>query len=158
MRSFAINLIVGICWVLLQAEATLFNVVVGFALGFAMLALFQDVLGSRDYVRRLTAAAWFLLVFGREFILACWQLYRAAIWLPRARLRPRVIYYAPGRLSEIEALLLSHCISLTPGTTTVEMSPDFTRFTLHVLECHDPDAVRDSIDRTLRSGILAFTR
>jgi multicomponent Na+:H+ antiporter subunit E len=158
MRSLAINLLVAVCWLLLQAEATLVGVVVGLVLGFGMLALFRDVVGSQDYVRRVTAAGWFLIVFAREFLLACKQLFRAALWLPRSRLAPRIIIYDTAGLSKLEALLLSHAISLTPGTTTVDISPDFRHFTLHVLECHDPDAVREGIDRTLKRGLLAFTR
>jgi multicomponent Na+:H+ antiporter subunit E len=158
MRSLAINLLVAVCWLLLQAEATLFSVMVGLVLGFGMLALFRDVVGSHDYVRRVTAAVIFIGLFIREFLLACLQLFRAAIWLPAARLKPRVIYYDTEGLSKFEALLLSHAISLTPGTTTVDISPDFSRFTLHVLECHDPDTVRNGIDRTLKRALLAFTR
>lgn len=158
MRSLAINLVVAVCWLLLQAEATLFGAAVGLALGFGMLALFREVAGSGDYVRRVSAAIVFLFVFLWEFLLACWQLFRAALWLPRDRLRPRVIHYDTTGLRPLEALLLSHCISLTPGTTTVEIAPDFNHFTLHVLECDDPDRVRNTIDRTLKRGILAFTR
>jgi multicomponent Na+:H+ antiporter subunit E len=158
MRSLAINLVVAVCWLLLQGEATLFSVTVGLMLGFGMLAVFRDVIGSGDYVRRVSAAATFFLLFAREFLLACWQLFRASVWLPRDRLKPQIIYYNTGGLTAVEALLLSQCISLTPGTTTVDMTPDFRCFTLHVLECHNPDAVRDSIDRSLKRGILAFTR
>ena len=158
MKSLMLNLVIAGIWVLLQAEATLFTLVTGLALGFGMLALFRDVLDSRHYVRRVTAAFAFLLLFMREFLASCWRLIGAILWTPRARLRPRVITYNITGLSRIEALLLSHCISLTPGTTTVDISPDFSRFTLHVLQCDDPEAVRATIDRTLRRGILAFTR
>jgi multicomponent Na+:H+ antiporter subunit E len=58
----------------------------------------------------------------------------------------------------MEILLLSHCVSLTPGTCTVDISHDFTRLYLHVLDCPDPAAVRAGIDKTLKRGILAFTR
>lgn len=156
--SFIINLVVAVCWLLLQAEATLPQALFGLALGFALLALFRGVIGSQEYVRRVVAGLRFAVIFLREFLLACWQLFRAALWLPVRDLRPRVIIYEADGLRPFEALLLSHCISLTPGTTTADVSPDLRRFTLHVLECHDPDAVRDHIDRTLLRGILAFTR
>lgn len=158
MKALVLNLVVAGIWVLLQAEATAFTLSTGLGLGFAMLALFRDVLGSRDYVRRVLAAARFLFLFAREFLAACGQLIGAILFTPAARLRPRVITYDVNGLTRFEALLLSHCITLTPGTTTVEISPDFSRFTLHVMMCDDPEAVRATIDRTLRRGILAFTR
>ncbi|HEY0944881.1 MAG TPA: Na+/H+ antiporter subunit E [Opitutaceae bacterium] len=158
MKAFLLNLVVAAIWVLLQAETTFFAFATGLGLGFAMLALFRDVLGSRDYVRRVLAAAAFLLLFTKEFLTSCWQLIGAILWTPADQLCPRIITYDISGLSRVEALLLSHCISLTPGTTTVDISPDLKRFTLHVLACRDPEAVRATLDRTLRRGILAFTR
>jgi multisubunit Na+/H+ antiporter MnhE subunit len=68
--------------------------------------------------------------------------------------------YAAGELSALEAVLLSHAISLTPGTTTVEISPDNRVLTLHVLDIGEQTEaeVAAAIDHTLKRGILAFTR
>jgi len=158
MRSLSLNLLLAAVWLLLQSEPSLAGFAAGFALGFGLLALFQPVLGSADYVRRMLAGAAFAGVFLREFLLACGQLIRLALFTPVARLRPDFVEYDVAGLTRAEVLLLSHCISLTPGTNTVDISPDFRRMRLHVLDCPDPDEVRASIDNTLRRGILAFTR
>jgi len=158
MRALLLNLMVAAIWLLLQSPPSLLGFAVGYALGFGLLALFHQVVDSRDYVRRTVALVAFLGLFGREFLRSCLQLLRAALFTPVSRLRPRFIDYDVTGLSRMEVLLLSHCISLTPGTNTVDILGDFTGLRLHVLDCPDPERIRAGIDRTLRRGILAFTR
>ena len=158
MRSMIINLFVTIIWMLRQGETSLIVFVVGWLVGFALLALFRPILGSGDYVRRSLALGRFLFVFARAFIEGCWQLIVISLFRPIRGLRPRVITYDVRGLTLAEILLLSHTISLTPGTTTIDVPPQRDRLVLHVLDAPDPEAVRDQIDRTLRRAILAFTR
>jgi multicomponent Na+:H+ antiporter subunit E len=158
MRSLLLNLLLAVIWLLLQSEPSLAGFAVGYALGFGLLLLFQPLLNSGDYTRRMLAGAAFAGVFLREFLLSCLHLVRLTLFTPVSRLRPDFIIYDVSGLTRTEILLLSHCVSLTPGTNTVDISQDFQRLYLHVLDCPDPVAVRDSIDRTLRRGILAFTR
>lgn len=158
MRSLLLNLLVAVIWLLLQTEPSIFAFLVGFALGFGLLALFKPVLDSKDYVRRMLAAGLFLGVFVREFLKACWQLIRLTLFTPVKKLRPEFIIYDVSGLTRVEILLLSHTVSLTPGTNTVDISHDFKRLYLHVLDCPDAAEVRRSIDETLKRGILAFTR
>lgn len=158
MRSLVLNVLVAVIWLLLQNQPTLLDFFIGSALGFLLLFLFRPVLHSGDYVRRVIAANVFVGVFAWEFIRACAQLIRFTLFVPVDRLRPDFLIYDVSDLNRLEILLLSHCVSLTPGTCTVDISHDFTRLYLHVLDCPDPAAVRASIDQTLKRGILAFTR
>jgi multicomponent Na+:H+ antiporter subunit E len=90
--------------------------------------------------------------------LACAQLFRLTLFARMSRLQPGFLIFDVSDLNRVEILLLSHTVSLTPGTNTVDISQDFKRLYLHVLDCRDPDAVRTGIERTLKRGILAFTR
>jgi multisubunit Na+/H+ antiporter MnhE subunit len=158
MRSLLLNLLVAVIWLLLQSEPSIFAFLVGFALGFGLLALFKPVLASADYVRRMLAGLAFVALFLKEFLRACWQLIRLTLFTPTSRLRPDFVIYDVSGMTRVEILLLSHTVSLTPGTNTVDISHDFKRLYLHVLDCPDPAEVRRSIDETLKRGILAFTR
>lgn len=158
MRSLVLNLLVAVIWLLLQAQPSLAGFIVGFVLGFGLLALFQPVLDSRHYVRRVLGGVAFLGVFGREFLRSCVDLIRTILFRRPADLNPCFVIYDVAGLTRLEVLLLSHCISLTPGTNTVDIAHDFTRLYLHVLDSRDPAQVRAEIDRTLRLGLLAFTR
>lgn len=158
MKSLLLNLLVAVIWLLLQEAQSLRHFAFGFALGFVLLAIFRQVLGSQSYVRRMLAGLRFSWVFAKAFVSSCSELIRTILFVPVSRLRPAFIEYDVSSLTKAEILLLSHCISLTPGTNTVDVAPDFSHLKLHVLDCPDADAVRRSIDETLLQGILAFTR
>jgi multicomponent Na+:H+ antiporter subunit E len=158
MKSAALNLLIAVVWMLLGQELSLFNLGVGFVIGFVLLALFRPVFGSHHYVRRVLGGAAFVGIFFWAFISSCGNLAAAALFVPKSRLHPRLLEYDVSGLTRFEILLLSQCISLTPGTTTVAISPDFQTFLLHAFNTDEPEEVRRLIDRTLRRGILAFTR
>mgnify|MGYP000845357740 CR=1 FL=1 len=158
MRSFALNLLIAVIWMLLAAEPSAGVFTLGFLLGFALLGAFRSVLGSADYVRRAFALGRFLLVFTWEFLAANASVVRTVLFRARTSLNPNFVTYDVAGLRPFEILLLSHCISLTPGSTTVKVSDDFRTLVLHTLDMKDPAAVRARLDRVLKRGILSFTR
>jgi multicomponent Na+:H+ antiporter subunit E len=158
MRSLGINLAIAVMWLLLSATPSVAAFAIGFVAGFVLLALFRPVLDSGDYVRRSLAFLTFLVRFAGEFLVANAKVACVVLFRRRASLRPDFVRYDIADLSRGEILLLSYCVSLTPGTTTVEISDDFKRLTFHALDADRPDELRAQIDRTLKQTILAFTR
>lgn len=158
MISLVINLVISVIWMLLDREMSVLGFAIGYVIGFAMIWLFQPILQSRNYVRRVLGFVRFIAIFSWAFIVSCWSIGRASLFGSIDSLEPRLMTYDVRGLSRVEIFLLSHCISLTPGTTTVDISEDFSTFILHVLDTHDPDEIRREIDQTLRRGILSFTR
>jgi multisubunit Na+/H+ antiporter MnhE subunit len=158
MKSFIFNLVIAMVWLLLSQDPSAFTLAIGFIVGFAFVAAFRAVLGSEQYVRSALAFFYFTLVFAREFFVANFKVAWTVLARRRATLHPNFITYDVAGLTPFEILLLSYCISLTPGTTTVQISDDFQTLILHALDADVPDAIRASIDRTLKKGILSFTR
>ncbi len=158
MHSFALNLLIAAIWLLLSAEPSVPVFALGCLMGFALLAAFHRVLGSGDYVRRVFALGRFALVFTWEFLAANVNVVRTVLFQSRATLDPNFMTYDVAGLKPFEILLLSYCISLTPGSTTVKVSDDFQTLVLHTLDLDDPPAVRARLDRVLKHGILSFTR
>lgn len=158
MRSFAIHLIIAVIWLLLSAAPSPAVFAVGFIIGFVILALFRPVLGSEVYVRRCVAFVLFLLLFIKEFVVANVKVAGTVLFRTRESLHPNFITYDVTDLNPLEILLLSYCITLTPGTTSVDIAEDFNTLIVHALEADDSDAIRRGIDRTLKTAILRFTR
>lgn len=158
MKSLGLNLVIAVIWLLLSSEPSAGAFAVGFIAGFALLAAFSTVLGSAGYMRRSVAFVRFLIRFTGEFLIANTKVAGTVLFRSRASLRPDFIRYDIGELTRTEILLLSYCVSLTPGTTTVEISDDFKTLVFHALDAGRPDAIRRSIDRTLKQPILSFTR
>jgi multicomponent Na+:H+ antiporter subunit E len=71
---------------------------------------------------------------------------------------PVIVDYPVEGLRRGEILLLSHCITLTPGTLTVDVARDLHRLRLHVFDGRNVEAVIEEIRTGLEKPILAFTR
>lgn len=100
----------------------------------------------------------FVIAFLRALVLANLQLAKTILFEKREDLSPGFLTYPVENLSKLEILVLSHCITLTPGTTTVEISADFTKLTLHALDARDPEATVKSIREELERPLLRWTR
>jgi multicomponent Na+:H+ antiporter subunit E len=158
MMSFLLNLAIMLVWLLLNEDMSPFTLACGYLIGFAFVAAFRTVPGSERYVRATLAFLRFALIFFREFLVANAKVARAVLTRRRQDLHPNFLTYDVAGLTRFEILLLSYCISLTPGTTTVQVSDDFQTLILHAMDADSPDAIRVGIDRTLKRGILSFTR
>jgi multicomponent Na+:H+ antiporter subunit E len=158
MKSLLLNLVIALVWLLLSQDPSAASFATGFLIGFAFVGAFRAVLGSEQYVRNALAFLRFVLVFSREFLVANVKVAWTVLARRRAALHPNFITYDVAGLTPFEILLLSYCISLTPGTTTVQVSDDFQTLIVHALDADEPDVIRAGIDRTLKRGILSFTR
>ena len=158
MRSLILNLILAGMWLLFHQNPNLAQFIIGFATGFILLALFQSVIGSANYVRRGLSFVRFLVVFLREFILANVAVTMTVLFGARKKIHPNFITLDVDGMKPFEILILSYCITLTPGTTSVEIEDDFKTLIVHALDAEHPEKVRDQINSTLRESILEFTR
>ena len=112
----------------------------------------------RRWFHRFYRALAFIIIFARELILSNISIAYAVLLRPRSSFRPNFITYDVTGLSKMEILLLSHCITLTPGTTTVDILDDMNTIILHVFDAAEPDAVRAKLDRKLKRPMLEFMR
>jgi multisubunit Na+/H+ antiporter MnhE subunit len=158
MNAAWINLGVALLWLGLSTEPGVDVFLTGWLAGFTLLAVFNNVLPSRAYVRRVLAFAAFGLLFLREFLASNIAVARWVLWKRMDNLRPNFITLDVSGLLAWERLLLSHCITLTPGTTTVDVEDDGATLVLHVLEGDDAAAVRQSIAQGLQRQLLAWSR
>ena len=158
MRSLLLNLVMAGMWLLFHQNPNLAQFFIGFGLGFIFLVLFQSVVGSTSYVRRAIAFVRFLLVFLREFLMANLAVTMTVLFGSRDAIHPNFITLDVAGMKPYEILILSYCITLTPGTTSVEIEDDFKTLIVHALDAEHPDKVRDQINGSLRDAILKFTR
>lgn len=158
MKALALNLVLATIWLLLSSTRTTADFFIGFGLGFAGLSAFSTVWDTGDYPRRALALLRFAAGFLREFVVANFNVAARVLFYSNESLRPGFLTYDIAGLTRGEILVLSYCITLTPGTTTVQLSDDFRTLTLHALDARDPDALRRSLDRSLKDPLLRLTR
>lgn len=107
---------------------------------------------------RVASCFYFLLLFFKEFFLANAQVVWAVLFQKRADWSPAFIEYSLEGLSPTEIFLLTHCITLTPGTCSVELGPGRQSLMVHALEGRDAQAVQRSIFYGLERPLLRWTR
>lgn len=108
--------------------------------------------------RRMFVSVRFVLHFLTALVVANLQMARTVLSRPKRELAPDFIAYPVAGLSDLEIVLLSHCITLTPGTTSVEIDAARNVLVLHVLDAGDAAAVCASIKKKLEEPLLALLR
>lgn len=158
MRALVLNFAIAVGWTLLQDDPGPSPFVLGWLVGFGLIALGPRLLQGEAYVRRTLALARFLVSLTWEFLVGSFDVVRVILTQPRDQLHPDYITYDVGDLRPHELILLSFFISLTPGTTTVRVLGDRRQLVVHALDARDPDRVRTWINDHMRRRIVAFTR
>lgn len=158
MRGFGVNVMIAVIWLLLATRPSVTMFAIGFMIGFALVALFRKVIGAEPYVRRSIAFLFFLATFVREFVFANVKVAWIVLFRSRQALHPNFVTIDINGLRPTEALLLSYCILLTPGTTTVRIEDNFRTIIVHALNAAEPERLRNEVEYCWKRTILNFTR
>ena len=148
MKLFLMNILLAISWAALTSDASLANFLMGFAIGYAAMALSPVRKISNGYFRRLPKMLGLLLFFLRELITsglrATWE-----VLSPVKRSRPSVIRVSTALHDRSQLLLLSQLVSLTPGTLVLDIDAEMGALYVHTMFARDTEAFR----RELREGL-----
>jgi multicomponent Na+:H+ antiporter subunit E len=134
-------------WAALQGEITLANLIVGYGIGYVILALLGKGGAMPSTLARRTVNAIALAAF---FV---WELMLANVRVagdvlrPRTAIRPAVVAIPLDVTSDGEILLLSMLINITPGSVTIDLSEDRRTLYVHVMHMTSPEATRREIKR-----------
>lgn len=154
MRGFALNLLIAVVWALFSGEVSSRELGVGFLIGFLILAVFPQALGTASYVTRSWSVLGFLGFFLRELSAANVQVALLAL-RPHPPLSP-VIVAVPLRLrGELGQTLLAAAITLMPGTVAMGFSADRRLLYAHAIGLDTAEAARASIVK-VEDRLLAF--
>lgn len=149
------NILLAVAWAALQGDFSLRTLVTGQVVGYLILvALVRGgVLNPSPYVGRihrvLGLAAYFF-----------WELLKANLRLaldvatPRFHMTPGIIALPLDATRDREILLLSMLINTTPGSVTLDVSPDRKTLYVHVMYMDTPDAARKEIKEGFERRVL----
>jgi multicomponent Na+:H+ antiporter subunit E len=140
-------------WLAISGSWTFPNALLGLLLSILALTLVRFQLGKPLAVRRPGKVLALTGLFILELIKSAWRVF-VLVLKPRMDVKPGIILYPLRVKTDFEIALLSNLITLTPGTLTVDVTPDRSRLIIHALDAADPEAIRADIANGFERRIL----
>jgi multicomponent Na+:H+ antiporter subunit E len=109
-------------------------------------------------LRRTLSFLVYIAVLLREVCLATWAVVKLVLG-PLDRIRSGFVAMPLEAETDFEVTLLANSITLTPGTITVHVAPDYDFLVMHAIDVGDhPDDLREATRRVLEHRIRDWTR
>ncbi len=140
MTVIIINMLLAMAWALVTGSFTVINLIFGFVISGLLLTLIREQIGSVHHFRRVRAVA----VLAFTFV---WELIKSSVSVaiivlsPWRKLRPAIIAFPLDVQRDSEITLLANLITLTPGTLSMDVSPDRKTLFIHAIDATDTDEI-----------------
>jgi multicomponent Na+:H+ antiporter subunit E len=157
MRVFLFNLLLAVLWAAMVGSVDGVHLMTGFAVGYVALWVARPVLGPTRYFGKLFEAVRFSAFFIYELVLSnlrvAWD-----VMTPRAYRRPGVVAIPLEASSDVEITLLANLVTLTPGSLSLDVSPDRGCLFVHAMFVEDPVQLRSDIKQGFERRVLELLR
>jgi multicomponent Na+:H+ antiporter subunit E len=139
------SILLALAWAALQGEITLGNLLVGYVLGYVVVALLArgGVMPSTLVSRTMHALA-LAGFFVRELFVANLRV-AMDVLRPKTSIQPAVVAIPLDITRDGEILLLSALINITPGSVTIDLSDDRRTLYVHIMHMNSADETRREI-------------
>ena len=143
MKILIFELVAAIIWVTFTGNGSFYNFLCGFALADGVLWFISGGTKCASFLQRVYPYLTFFLYFCKEYYLSNVNIIRE-IWTPGHKYNPGIIAVPlrPG-MSDLQIVCLSNMITLTPGTFTMEVTPDRKYLYVHHMYIH---TVQEAVD------------
>ena len=142
MNTALLVLILALLWAGTTGSFSGLNLLFGGLLGLAAAFLLRDSLSSRRGLRRMGRIIRLLALFLYELMASA---VRVALVVIRpdlkAVVRPAIVAVPLSVTSDAEITLLANLTTLTPGTLSIDVSPDRKHLYVHALTMDDREAL-----------------
>jgi multicomponent Na+:H+ antiporter subunit E len=155
--ALLLNLLLALTWAAATGDFTLGNLGLGFTVSFAILAFAQPVVGSSAYFVKVPRVFRLAAFFLWELVVASLRVAHDVV-TPTHYSRPGVLAIPLEATTDVEITMLANLISLTPGTLSLDVSPDRRVLYIHAMFIDDPDRVRRQIKDGLERRLLEVLR
>jgi len=158
MKTAILHFSIAIIWLFLSPTRDLPRFFIGLLLGYPLIILFRPLLPRDAYLKANWGFIRWVASFFRALILSQVRVGKIILFPKENPIHPGVFEFPTGDLSDLEVLILSHTITLTPGTASIDVDREGNRLLIHALQAGDPDRTRAEIEENLLKPLLAFTR
>lgn len=153
MSIFVLNAFLALSWAALVGSFTLPNLLLGYAMGYLALWVARPLFAKSTYFERVWRILRLALLFVYELVVSSLRVVWDVI-TPTHLARPGIIALPLDARGEGEILLVANLISLTPGTLSLDLSPDGETLYVHAMFVDDPDALRRELKEGMERHVL----
>lgn len=141
---FRLNLLFAVGWCAMWGRFSSSNLVWGFLIGFAALSVASPMFGPTGYFGTVVRMARLGLYFHIELLNSSLQV-AWEVLTPVHRSSPAIVAIPLEIEDPLQIASLANLISLTPGTLSLDVSPDRRTLYVHCMFVDDPDEIRSRI-------------
>ena len=154
MKSrFLSNLLLTFIWLALTGNFTFGNTIFGFILSYFILKRSTGGSGTARYFKMLPKVISFIFYFLYELIKANLQV-AYEVMTPHYNMSPGIVGYPLDVKTDLQITFLANCISLTPGTLSLDVSDDKKILYVHAMYIKDRESFILSIKNGFEKRIL----
>jgi multicomponent Na+:H+ antiporter subunit E len=157
MQALALNIIIALIWTLLTTHFTMSNFLIGLFLGYIILWWVRWTVHDKKYFTKVLQSFSFFFYFIFELVKANLRVAHDVI-TPTDYSTPGIIRIPLDVKTDLEITLLSMVITLTPGTLTLDVSPDKKWIYVHFMFIDDLETARKEIKEGFESKIIELFR
>lgn len=157
LLQIALNIAIAIVWMLLNGEWSNVQFAIGYAIGIAILGLLRRFWPHGFYMRKLWKIFKLLALFNKELFLSSFEVVKHVL-RPKLSMRPGIIAFNTELRSNWEITILACLICLTPGTLTLDVSPDNQTLFIHAMDIEDAEKLSRQLKDTFEKAIMEVTR
>lgn len=151
------NIALAVLWMSLQGEFSSTNLIVGFILGYLVILACRPALPRSSYTRKVWQTIKLIAYLLRDMLVANAQI-AWRVLKPRLDIQPAMIAVPLRARTDLEITLLADLITLTPGTLSIDLSPDHATLYVHVMDLRDPEQFVQKRVRGLEQRVLEVLR
>lgn len=130
MLLFSLNLIITLAWIGLSQDFSFLNLLVGFAVGYLFLLTISWNFEDRKYFTKIPLLLGFVLFYIYELVRSnlevAWD-----VLTPRDYTEPAIVRVPINLSSDFQIALLMNLITFTPGSLSLDLSPDKKTLYVH---------------------------
>jgi multicomponent Na+:H+ antiporter subunit E len=139
-----LNVFLAGVWAAITGQMTVTNLMAGFVIGYGILWIVTLPAGGSPYFSKVGRVLRFVAYFLWELLVATLRV-AIDVVTPRHLVKPAVLAIPVESRSETETTMLANVLTLTPGTLSLDVSPDGKTLFVHAMYAEDPDAARQAI-------------
>ena len=153
MNLVVLNTALALGWAALVGAFSLPSLLIGFAIGYGVLWVVRPLFGETAYFERVWQVIRLALFFVYELLVSSLRV----VWdvvTPTHRSRPGIIAMPLDAKGDGEILMVATLISLTPGSLSLDVSPDRKTLFIHAMFVEDAELLRGQLKQGLERRVI----